>query len=269
MVFGAETDERFDWTRFDVTTLPTTPEIIGFKIPTLSCGAVTNIHSTTVDWTDSTGGSGGIAGYNYFIDYPKPDGTRGQWSTFLAASQYSGSLNEGEHIVKVRAKDNAGNYSDWSNECSITADWTAPDVEITNPAEGVVSGIVDVRGSVTDANPHHYWLAIYNSSNSQIAGPGTVNEDESFTDRSLMSWDTTSVPDGTYVVKLEARDAANNKDAGSVDWHTVTVNNTPDDKDQCKNDGWKTFFKPEFKNQGDCVSWLQSSPNASGNKKNN
>ena len=37
---------------------------------------------------------------------------------------------------------------------------------------------------------------------------------------------------------------------------------TPIDVDQCKNDGWKTFSNPAFKNQGQCVSYLQSSENA-------
>ncbi len=30
----------------------------------------------------------------------------------------------------------------------------------------------------------------------------------------------------------------------------------PTNKDQCKNDGWKIFNNPSFKNQGDCVSYI-------------
>lgn len=244
----------------------TTPVITGFISPTLACGAITNIHSTTVDWTDSVGGAGGIT-YEYNVDYPLVGGGRGQWTTFLAPSQRTGSLNEGIHYIKVRAKDTEGSYSDWSNVCEITADWTAPDVEITNPGDdSTVSGTVDVKGTVEDTNPHHYWLVIENASGVKVAGPGTVNETASLTDEHLMNWDTTLVPDGEYTIKLEARDAANNKDTGSIDWHTVMVNNTPDDKDQCKNDGWMTFYSPTFKNQGDCVSFVQSNEHAVANK---
>lgn len=33
---------------------------------------------------------------------------------------------------------------------------------------------------------------------------------------------------------------------------------TPVDKNQCKNDGWQAFTQPSFRNQGECVSYVQS-----------
>lgn len=41
------------------------------------------------------------------------------------------------------------------------------------------------------------------------------------------------------------------------------------DKNQCKNDGWMTYANPSFRNQGDCVSYITSSQNAIGNRKDN
>lgn len=41
---------------------------------------------------------------------------------------------------------------------------------------------------------------------------------------------------------------------------------SPADKNQCKTDGWKLFNNPFFKNQGDCVSYVQSNSHAVGNK---
>lgn len=41
---------------------------------------------------------------------------------------------------------------------------------------------------------------------------------------------------------------------------------SPTNKDQCKDSGWMTFTTPTFKNQGDCVSYVQSNPHAIGNK---
>jgi hypothetical protein len=40
----------------------------------------------------------------------------------------------------------------------------------------------------------------------------------------------------------------------------------PTEMSQCKNDGWRTFDTPFFKNQGDCVSYIQSNSHAVGNK---
>lgn len=251
------------------TTPPSVPTITGFKNPNLTCGSITNAKTVTVDWLDSSDESG-ITGYEYWINYPKSDGTRGDWKVFFTNSEYRGSLNEGLHIVKVRAKDNAGNFSEWSNECNITADWTAPDVEITNPEDNsIVSGIIDIRGTVKDSNLLRYYFVVENYNGVKVAGPGTVTTAVDFTNKLLLNWNTTNLSDGLYTIKLEARDKANNKDSGSIDWHTVTVKNTPISKDDCKKDGWKTFFTPTFRNQGDCISWLQSSPNAKGNKKDN
>ncbi len=109
------------------TIPPTTPTMLGFLSPTVTCGGYTNSKLETVDWSDATDGGSGIAGYDYAIDYPFPIGTgRGHWQTFFTASQYRGSLNEGLHTISVRAKDNAGNYSPWSAPCDITYDSIAP-----------------------------------------------------------------------------------------------------------------------------------------------
>lgn len=118
-------------------------------------------------------------------------------------------------------------------------DTQCPSVKVTNPSDSsTLNGAVEIRGTVTDANPHHYWLAIENSSGTQVVGPGTVNDTTSFTDKKFFNWDTTRVPDGTYTIKLEARDAFGNKCPNqapvpvdpedpndSVDWITVTVDN--------------------------------------------
>ncbi len=48
---------------------------------------------------------------------------------------------------------------------------------------------------------------------------------------------------------------------------SATISGFPlTNKDQCKMDGWKAYTNPTFKNQGDCVSYVQSSPKATGNK---
>lgn len=38
---------------------------------------------------------------------------------------------------------------------------------------------------------------------------------------------------------------------------TVTASQGPTDKDQCKEGGWRKFTNPSFKNQGECVSFVE------------
>lgn len=48
---------------------------------------------------------------------------------------------------------------------------------------------------------------------------------------------------------------------------TPSAGGAPTDADQCKDDGWRTFTNPRFKNQGDCVSFVASQGRAGGNPK--
>lgn len=201
---------------------PAVPTGLRFLNPALSCGAYTTTGSTTVDWNDVAEANT----YEYMIDYPYANGTgRGVWTTTLKSSQYSGALNQGVHHIKVRAIDTVGNKSVWSTICDITYDSIAPDVQLTSPMETVLSGTVPIRGSVQDQNPHHYWLVIQKVGGSNVAGPGTIINTAAFTDKLFFNWNTGLVTDGQYIIKLEARDAAGNKDTGSVVWRYVTVDN--------------------------------------------
>ncbi len=132
---GNVSDEGSLTLKLDQTS-PTAPTMEGFKDPTLACGAITNIKTVTVDWSNATDNLS-LAGYDYEINYPTNlSGGRGTWNTFFTASQYRGSLNEGVHHVKVRAKDSAGNVSAWASACDITYDSIAPTLTSKTLFEG-------------------------------------------------------------------------------------------------------------------------------------
>jgi YVTN family beta-propeller protein len=71
-----------------------------------------------------------------------------------------------------------------------------------------------------------------------------------------------------YVTNLDANTVSVISTATNTVTATVPVGNGPfyiafavrtqgpTGIDQCKNDGWKTFSNPAFKNQGDCVSFV-------------
>ena len=72
----------------------------------------------------------------------------------------------------------------------------------------------------------------------------------------------TALLPGTYGdCAIVATDGASNASAPlAVTPFTITTPpppSGPSDKDQCKKDGWKTFTDPSFKNQGDCVSFVE------------
>lgn len=48
---------------------------------------------------------------------------------------------------------------------------------------------------------------------------------------------------------------------------TPAIGGAPTSTEDCKNDGWRTFTNPRFKNQGDCVSYVASEGRAGGNPK--
>lgn len=215
----------------------TTPVVTGFTSPTYSCGAIANIHSTTVNWTASTGGIGGVAGYEYSIHYPIGGGSYSDWTTFKLGTSHSGALNEGISTLKVRAKDNAGNYSGYSNNCTITADWTAPLVTIDSPLNGdVLNGVVSIYGTVTDnIMLDHYNIAIYPGDAdfmdfSKRLEQETVYLTDNIYDQLIYEWDTSGYPAGKYLIRLAARDKAGNRDlsgdpnaGGDDSQHVITV----------------------------------------------
>ncbi|MEO8104911.1 MAG: hypothetical protein ABI602_01075, partial [Candidatus Saccharibacteria bacterium] len=71
------------------------------------------------------------------------------------------------------------------------------------------------------------------------AGVGTFRQDTNWT------------PNGTVAFKIDA---------------TAPVVDQPINKDQCKNDGWKKFNNPSYKNQGQCVSSVVSNKDAVSNR---
>lgn len=170
----------------------------------------------------------------------------------------------------------------------ILKDTVAPLVTIESPNEGdEVSGTVEIYGTVVeDYLLSHYNISVYpggadfNDFSERIA-QATVYRSDGFNNEPIFSWDSTAVTDGEYLFRLAARDAAGNRSydgdpyiGGDDSQHVirVTVNNVPDligppvDKNACKEGGWRVFNNPTFKNQGDCVSYVQSNENAVGNK---
>ncbi len=111
-----------------------------------------------------------------------------------------------------------------------------------------------------------------------ILGPTSVSGAMNITDSSPFQ---SLLPDGgNYTLaELKAGVAGITSDTHIAIWVGVNVGSgesksttisilvpSPTDKSQCLKGSWKNFNDPPFKNQGDCVSFVQSNWHAVGNK---
>jgi hypothetical protein len=143
MVFGAETDERFDWTRFNVlppdTTSPTVPVIFD----PANGSFLTTANLLKIDWYNSTDpGDSNPVEYQYQSFHDSAYTSSAYLSGWFLASEIpTPGTPEGTYYLRVRARDAVGNESDWSNGAGdpylVTVDNTAPAAPaIVFPDEG-------------------------------------------------------------------------------------------------------------------------------------
>ena len=225
----------------------------------IGCDAVVNDREITAKWNANTDAS-----FDHFVYQSDADQIAPfDYTTNLTTNSRTAQIPDadGTYSYRVAAVDSNGVQSEWSDWCGVTLDREAPDVSITSPANGTtVSGKVKIQGTISDDNPSHYYLRIAGTNGTLYSH--TFMSDESLTNARLYSWNTLKVKDGTYTIRLEARDAAGgtstsgNKDAGSVAQVTVKVNNVPETKADCRDDGWRDFTALDFGSQGDCIKYL-------------
>jgi hypothetical protein len=115
---------------------------------------------------------------------------------------------EGVRSVSFHAVDEAGNDAIQSTQVRI--DTVSPLTRFTNPADGSeiwVSGELTLRGTSTDATSGVYFADL--SLNGGETWQGLDLEGDSWSS----IWDTSTVPDGTYLVIARAQDVAGNMEA--------------------------------------------------------
>ncbi len=195
--------------------------------------------------------------------------TTGLWSsgTLTSPMIHSSGAPDGIWYWQVRAKDEAGNYSDWSEIWDVTLDSVAPSAPILiSPANNSTVTTSDFQfdwDDVSDPSGVTYtWQMSYDPAFTTVAITHTGLSD-SFVN-------SPGTPDNVYYWRVSATDGAGHASVWSSIWK-VTVNTQPaivlqpTNKDQCKNNGWESFTTLNFKNQGSCVSYVQA--NSHANKK--
>jgi hypothetical protein len=134
-----------------------------------------------------------------------------------ASTSFTDNTAAGTYFYVVTALDAAGNVSAPSNEASATVltDTTPPAVTLTAPAGGsTVSGVATLSA---DASDDVAVAGVQFLVNGNPAGAEDLQASYS------TSWDTRTVPNGTYNISARARDAAGNTTTTAV--VSVTVSN--------------------------------------------
>ena len=133
------------------------------------------------------------------------------WTTTPAAWDTT-ALADGLYDVHAIATDNAGNTSS-STVVNVRVDNTLPTATIDDPGQ-YVHGIVTLSSTTADSG----------SGIGQVAYQYSAAGAETWSTTGA-AWDTTSLSDGQYDLRVSATDRAGNVQTSTV--RTVTVDNTP------------------------------------------
>lgn len=155
-----------------------------------------------------------------------------------------------------------------------TASGTATVIYVaTNAATGVTAGDATLNGANggAAASGHSFWVSTSTFSTATPSIPvgvystpdlGAIAANTSFS-AALSSVTTSGVPGNLPAISPNTTYYYAAWSLVDGTWHPGAIMSfktapapvtAPTNKDQCKNDGWKTFTHPSFKNQGQCVS---------------
>jgi len=133
-------------------------------------------------------------------------------------------LSDGPHRVVVDAIDYEGDYMGNIGKAiqNFLIDTSLPTTIITEPYEGAyVKETIDIVGTANDTNFKNYTIEWKNTS---VDWTEIQNSPVFVSDGTLATWDTTTMEDGNYLIRLTVRDNASNFNITSVN---VTIDNTP------------------------------------------
>jgi len=132
-------------------------------------------------------------------------------------------LSDGSHRVIVDAIDYEGGYIRNIGTAiqNFIVDSTLPTTAITEPYdEAYIKGTIDIIGTANDTNFKNYLVEWKNTS---VDWTEIQNSTVFVSDGTLATWDSISLEDGNYTIKLTVKDNASNSNMTLVN---VTIDNT-------------------------------------------
>lgn len=216
-------------------------------VPTYPVDLTINNNAPLMQWNDSVDIGSGVAGYDYQVYYncsssTVPGSCASVYDTSTIASELqAGATPDGTYYWHVRAKDNAGNYSNWSDFERVTIDTQAPtDPTLVSPDDNSYLATHNVTfkwNSSSDTTPIKYeWESSYSN---DVKSDGSFVSRASYHKTSSTSY-TKHLSDEIYYWHVRAVDAAGNKSGWSAVWK-VTIDTTAPSKPAFISPGNNTF----------------------------
>ncbi|MFA6418794.1 MAG: hypothetical protein WCW67_06645, partial [Candidatus Margulisiibacteriota bacterium] len=193
------------------TAGPTAPNLV-----TPANNAYVNNNLTTLIWNAAIDATSGIANYEMTIDGSIV-------ATLGAATSYAvtGALSDAAHSWRIRARDNAGNWSANSSTWTFTVDTSLPAVSVIAPSAGaLVSGTAyAIQYSAADSvgfgpTPITISLSLNGGATWSVIAAGLANS-------GTYDWALPSSYSTDSMIKLEAVDLAGNSGSGTSGTFTL------------------------------------------------
>jgi len=201
----------------------TVSNIVDTTPPTVSMSAPLNgatVSGAAVTVSANASDANGVVGVQFFLD-GAPLGAEDLASPYSMAWNTIGVSN-GVHTLRAVARDGAGNNAT-SATISITVnnvvDSTPPTVSVTAPLNGATVAGTAVVISATATDPGGVAGVEFLIDGSPVAAEDTTSPYS-------VSWNSLSVPNGTYSVTARARDTAGNVATSAA--RSIVVNNIID-----------------------------------------
>jgi len=124
------------------------------------------------------------------------------------------------------------------------------------PAAGATSIWVDEFIDGAEWQSYHYafeaseftWYTL------KVIADSQTGKLDIYVDNVLVASHFVQTPYRSGLSGLHSGNARDEFDDFSVSW----IDSVPTNKNQCANDGWKSFINPSFKNQGACINFVSS-----------
>ena len=192
----------------------------------LLMGKKTNDCTVALDWSNSSDAGTGVNGYRVQVDNSSSFGSPEFEAYPTSSSGTTTCLNDGYYYWRVRAQDNADNWSSWSSIRGFRIDRTAPSAPtLLSPQDG---------SSTTDQRPTFQW--------NPVSDPGGSGVD--YYQIKVYDWDVSwgdiddtttatsytpseDIPFDTIYWKVRAYDDAGNEGPWSDEWTLHIVDLRP------------------------------------------